>query len=72
VLDDTRIVGRDAGVVALEEEPLHAAHVGGIHVAFVGEGDRVRFLICALAQPHSSAERDHLLHILVRAPQVRL
>src|SRR2546422_4548975 len=41
-LEDTRIVGRDAGVVALEEEPLHAAHVGGIHVAFVREGDRVR------------------------------
>src|SRR5205814_367424 len=75
VLDDAGVVRGDAGIRAPQEQPLHAAHVGRIHVPFVGERDRRGLLVGALAEPHARAERDHLLHVLqmiARGARVRL
>src|SRR2546426_10627233 len=49
MLEDPHVVRGDSGVVAPEQQPLHAAQVVRVHVAFAGERDRLGFLVRTLA-----------------------
>jgi hypothetical protein len=62
----------DAVVDAAREQQLHAAHVVGVHVRFVREGDLGRLVVGALAEADARGDLQQLAHVAFRAPQVGL
>ena len=70
--DDRLVVGGEPRVVAGGEQPLHQAHVVPVDVGLVGERDRRRLQVGALAEPHPRLQRDQVLDVLLGAPEHRL
>ena len=70
--DDRRIVRRDAGIVAVLDQRVHALHVVRVDLALVRKGDRRRLLVRALADAHAALGLDRALDVGPGAVEIAL
>src|ERR1700737_5173212 len=63
LFDDRFIVRRDAGIVTILHESVHAPNVTRVHILLVGICHGLRLLVRALADPHARLGQVRVLHV---------